>query len=1732
MKLLVATALLLCVAADAYHTSQHKLLGPMFQVGKIHYYNLTMDISAGIAGISAQTARSRLNAELAISAKSQKDHVLKLTNVRVSGSQKSVPSYSTYLPLQPDSTLESHLSLPVTFTLEKGQVTSYRMSNDETLETRKIKKSILRMIEMYVDESSVKQMETRNIGEIPVTYNLTRKSPSGEYQSHYIITASPYPNFPMETNVYNISRSDNYENIRYPGHKFHHNLKQQGCAEVCRKDWKDNKYGAGCPSGSEPHQSPVKLYYTHHHHLAAKRGVMVPEIIEVTETHVANYYDQDMKIFIRSYMRHKTVTDRGSLPEPKSEMQIYTDLEDYEQEINKGEINNFCQYESPRLAIDVAKKLINELTDIVLKGDLQDTRSSFIGEKLVLLQKALQKISENDIEKIESDIPKLGTLTQASDKDRIKRQIWTNILSVVGSKQSVSYIASYIQRNVGRDLTVWESKEILESLPENIHEPSEQNIRDLKKLWEVSKVKEHHILHSAAYLTVSRVIKSLCEEELTNSEDQASSWMSDYYQVLRNFRLAQSSEATSSVKCPKSLVSEIVQNIIQKWESTESKQEKAVYIQALAHISTPEALRQLAKYALGIADDIQKYTPSQATFFRTLTLSTLHRAAKKNPQAVLSIVAPIYFNKTEEPKLRAAAFSILLRSQPSRELLEHVAHDTWYETSKEVGSYVTSSLEYLGNSTLPCDQLVAQRIKMVISQAKRFDIGIHHAKSYRSSYYDDSRFFAGEGKFEYTPSNESIIPSNIYHSHTYSVSNLKGIFLQNGVNIQGLTHEIIENYLETFGLRIGRPISPSKESDLFKELQLENIVPEKFRMTLKHRLFYQSSFYYIQNIMKDIAPLKEHIDKYFRASGNNFKGTWLKMMIPSAMHTISIAKTIPFPVETEMRHPILVAISIENQKRSRKLELRTMHILVRFSVYGTRMLTSQILALRDCKDVGTYYEEKFAATIPVELEVDVEQWNRISVEYTIKQLPKKVLCLRAEAGTYAGKKSLESLPHMSERDPIQTVPSPFKHEQKLNIVGLPPIHVNAYTENILEFRDIPTTVQETQEWVTKKLMNAGWRQRSVNITMNTDSTYWPANNKVSFKLNYDQENVFPGQSNMYQSQAHQYREHQHQATGSDETEDDIVKEMKFDEKVSPGKSGDFVVTAKKIYHKLISRYPHMRHIVDLQVLSSTGSNKAVIKAVYNHTMGRHLHSFHVDAKVNLKRLPTPIEISADHLMGFHNRLNEFNFDRKSYKNQIGLFLSTLSQHHAEPYDNVDIVAHGSMQRIPGSKILNDLLVNKLDEEEFLPEDYEVCERHTREGKGLSQECQRSIRELSHYNKYKVQATWTEGKLPAFVKTIAKRIEWITRVVALGKVEVTDKPETPREQSINLDVTYIDKLTDEPLIDIVLEKPKEIVKYHKIKAGFIQPLSSIDNVLDSYILAATNNSYPATCHVMQKYWTTYDHVTHLLPTNKCQYLISAHCAEHKKFVVFGKTLDSRENTKEITLHVGEHTLVLSPKRALTYEVKFNGQKKTIHPLKPQQLGDEEVQLLVVMNTAVQGSFLEVYYPYISLKLTYDGKNVKIQVPPTFKGELCGLCSSFDGEVTRELFAADQCLYSRLDDFIKRAIVNPRECEQSIDPAAEPLCYSKTGSRMHSDTVETRNIVQYKGDQICFSILPIGKCLSGGQPKVADEVEIGFHCLPRRDSTARRLAEEAKTRVLDVMRSKSVDYTETVISARKC
>nr|AXN69712.1 vitellogenin-1 [Pardosa pseudoannulata] len=1790
MRFLILVALLILAVAEAHHTPEHTLRGPRFSIGNLHIYDVELNVTSGIWGLSDQASKSAFQAELHIYAKNEKEHILRLKKVYTSGSVEAADGIDEDVPLRKNRELEERLASPIKFTMENGEITSYTLSPNDNLESRKIKKSILRSLEMFIPDYAHEQLESNSRTKIPVTYNITQNNGLGEHTTYYLITVSPNVEFPYHTNVYNISRSDDFEGDQYPSYKFYHNFESQGCPHICRKDMDDeDDYESDCPSGYEPYQSPMNTYVHYQHHLTLENGVMTPEIIESREVHVAKMYDQDMNVLIKMNIR-KTGFTKRTIEEPQG--QTYTDLNDQEPEINKLEIEEQCGYKSSREAMEVAKTLLHEIAQIIVRGDLENTQSTMMGEKIILLKKALAKLEVSELQTIAGEIKRLGSLSSASEEEKVMRQIWMDMLPTVGTENAVTFIVKYIKENLGRELLVWEAKEILEALPQNINNPSEKNIKELRTLLQLSKVKSHHLLHSAVYSCLGRVIGDICNGTETERNymwaHQSSQRRQSSHRPQSSHRRQSSQRQHSSSSshndidvpedCPVQLVQDIVKEITDKLRSTREKGEIVIYLETLAVIGVPEVLPIISEYAYGTAENMQQFTPSYYEFVKTASVYSLHRMVVKHPDMVLEIVSPLFFNETETPQLRNAAFGVLIRCQPSKEVLQHIAILTWKEQSNEVGSYVTSTLDTFGNATLPCFMSFARRIQEVMPMVNRFDIGIQHAKNILWSYFDDVREFGLKGHISYTPNNESIVPSAMFHSLSYATDSLADTLIQGALHIQGLTQKRIIDYIDRTILGISPPevISSSKDHEIFEEAKLVERIPEEMRLTIYRKMFYSSAFYYLdlQNIKTQVDVLKDYLRAYLTKTSYDYSGHLVKVYLPSYFHTETIAKTLPYPVEFQMFHPVVLALKVESLARNPTLA--NFHFFIKPSVYVSKLFLHHLKNVGDCKDIGVYHENKIAVTYPLEVKFAYRNLKNIVVSYKVRELPKRILYYFSEAGTYAGKRSFRMLPSSENREPIRTIPAPFQHTPEINIVGVPPMRINVHTEDIdLMTTMTPDTPFEVLDIAVQCMMNAGWRYKAMNVTMKVDSSEWPKDTEVTFKLQYDRTHVTTERARMNSQRQASWSVRQSEDDDwmtteqpesdeddryntesapqswawawkrdskdtDDEDNGDDWSQGWSSESIRSKRSSTFIDKAKKGVFKVQDR-AHVNHELNLEIETKPVRSNAHIRMEYNHTYSKSLYSIFLDAAMKTPKDRVTRRLNLIHVMEYFDKIDEFQYDAHKDEHKA-IFISALrtaSQDIEDPWKDVDIVVAGKLFYETLDNLLNKELQYKVDRKYFLPETHEECIQDVRDGHALSENCIKALRERSIFNKIRMSLLWNKD-LPPSVKYVAKRLDTFLKHIYYNQMRIKDEKNT--EKKIYMTLDHINKLTDKPVFDVTIQKPEETIEFRRLKTlgyGLDDPLSSVHDVLGVDSMVLTNNTYPPSCVMMKKYVRTFDLVSYPIKLDRCNYVLSAHCSNYKNFAITTKILSPEEGTKEIHIYVGPHTIILTPKKGQEYTVKYDGRDYTIADA---MVFDENTAEIYVFIEKFQSNHkhIKVVAKRAGITVNYDGWNVEVKVDPRYKGETCGLCSEFDGEQVREFRGLDRCLYSHHEDFVNSAITNRDTCRKQ--PVYPYMCENEesnsqvawrrgSASREYEPTLR-RNIVIVKGNEICFSVRPVPVCEDNVRPVQTRREQISFHCLPRSDITARRMVSEAKRRVLGEVENKSVDYEEEVEIPTMC
>ncbi|CAL1274401.1 unnamed protein product [Larinioides sclopetarius] len=1706
MRFFAAALALLLVGVSSAVKPDLQLSYPEFIPGKTTTYDVWLNITSGVPGMHPQSAKSAMNMELKVFAKTNHDLYVSITNVKTSNSVPSVGSVTDPVSMESNAELEEHLKIPIKVSFKNGMVESYTLDREETLESKKIKKTILRHLEVQLQEKS---LHSTDQSKWPITYNRTRSTPVGNYSSHYIITSSPYADFPKDHNVINITRTDNLENIPYLAYHTHHNFEEQGCPGVCKKDHIENRFSAGCPAEWEPHQTPMKKSFVQHHNLRKVKGTLVVDIVKTKETHIADIYDQNMEVTIQSLIRYK-YTSQTPIPEPP-EQKTYTDLHEWNLEASEKEINRHCRYTTAEQAIPTVREILSYITEIVHEGSV-DGETKNIGEKLALLQKAFTLLKHKDFDTIQQDIISHEELSQASDKDKIKRQLWLDNLPLIGTPDSISYIVSLIRRNINEKyrgfISLWECKNILEALPMNILNPNRKTIQDLSELLEVLRERTkpgYGMYYSAAHITVARVIRNLCAVSNGIPEVEKDS-RANYLQML----LRETDDDYKNSGCPKAEAKKFIMDISNKLKDNQDRVKRIIYIEALSQTGLKSVISILKTIVEG---HVSNATPSYRDYVRTVAIHALHNLVGKHPKHIRDIVLPIFSNKTEAPKIRTSAFGVFVRSYPTLGDLQYVAEQTWHEPSIEVGSYVTSTLETFGNSTIPCDQLTAHRIKKILPQIKRYPVGKHHAQNVLQTIFDEVRGLGIDHRFEFTPSNESFFPSTMYTALGYNADSLRDVFFKYALTSQGFNSlNVWDNVLKYFGFKVAENIPKSKESEIFPTIKMVDRASEFWRFTIYEKLFYSMSYYYMDDQEYQngdiLALLKQHITNYLKMERNgNLHGHLVKVWMPSSFQSKAFAQTLPYPVQFEMRNPMLLSLklNIKRQEAGYSVDIRP-------SYYQSMLYSNQMLNLGDCKHVGVYHEKKLAVTYPIKFALTVNE-GKYSLSYSFPPLPKKIFTYHSEAGTFASKHTLEVQPTSTEKRTIKTIPTPFVKNNTFGVIGFPVFATSILTEDIkLGFEELPRSKEHAIYQIIKDFLNAGWRRKSIEITRKLDSQIWGPKTEVKMHISHQQEYV------------------KRKVQPNDDSWMNAISIEDQDQKSYE--------TNERIINDKIQQLSHLRDTWSLTVehkVSEHISNKAYLEVVHKRTLGGALHTIHCNATAKVLGVPLGVNLNGGTL--YHSRPDEFKYGDENYGKQKGIAFGAIRFPDSNaPY----ILATVSLSHEPLDKHINKELQTPIPAKYFYPETHDQCVRDVKKGNVHSVACIKAIREGAIFNRANVVFFWYK-ELPKMVKEILDVTDLAVKHTYFNHLSIEKKNRGGKYLGINF--TYIDKLTDKPVVDIFVTKPTETFKLQKVDPGFIKPISSIYSIKDTYIQDHTNNTYPATCTLMKESVRTYDLKTiRIRREESCSYVLTSHCVRHKKFAVIVKIDPENPESKEVYAYIGRHSIVLKPGTESKYEIKYDNKSHTVEYLQPIMLQEEEKIYAVTTELKhCKSSMIEISAEKAGIKVTYDGQHVKVQVHPRYKGELCGLCSEFDGEIFKELRGPNRCLFSSVYDYTASSALG--SCYK-FRPEHKSICsdedYKHADIEDQDERDETeeyeprvrRNKVFPKEDELCFSIHPLPVCEPRDVSKKTEVKKVAYHCLPKNDSHARKLVIEAKRRILGELETKKVDFEKEVEYSTTC
>merc|ERR1719219_605849 len=146
---------------------------------------------------------------------------------------------------------------------------------------------------------------------------------------------------------------------------------------------------------------------------------------------------------------------------------------------------------------------------------------------------------------------------------------------------------------------------------------------------------------------------------------------------------------------------------------------------------------------------------------RSLAIYSLQRVAVLEPAHVKPILMSIIENIAERPEVRIAAVAVLPYAQPTVAELKMIAVRTWLEPSKQVASFIYSTLRSLTATEIPELKLVGLRVHEIMFLVKPVVLNLQYAQNLHFAKLVNYLEMIVHQEISWVASPESFIPARM-----------------------------------------------------------------------------------------------------------------------------------------------------------------------------------------------------------------------------------------------------------------------------------------------------------------------------------------------------------------------------------------------------------------------------------------------------------------------------------------------------------------------------------------------------------------------------------------------------------------------------------------------------------------------------------------------------------------------------------------------------------------------------------------------------------------------------------------------------------------------------------------------------------------------------------------------------------------------------------------------------------
>ncbi|XP_021350891.1 uncharacterized protein LOC110448784 isoform X1 [Mizuhopecten yessoensis] len=314
---------------------------------------------------------------------------------------------------------------------------------------------------------------------------------------------------------------------------------------------------------------------------------------------------------------------------------------------------------------------------------------------------------------------------------------------------------------------------------------------------------------------------------------------------------------------------------------------------------------------------------------------------------------------------------------------------------------------------------------------------------------------------------------------------------------------------------------------------------------------------------------------------------------------------------------------------------------------------------------------------------------------------------------------------------------------------------------------------------------------------------------------------------------------------------------------------------------------------------------------------------------------------------------------------------------------------------------------------------------------------------------------------------------------------------------------------------------------------MQPKPFRNSILPSPL--RIKNKLPGICKIRGNVLTTLDAKEYTIPDSKgCDVVFAMDCSSSSEFAFKARKVNADPVKKAVEIMIKNKKIEVIP-RNNNLVVKVDDVERNVTDNSPYVIKKDEQEgrhQPILIEILKRGPRVYVHVPIQGTEVVTDGELISIKVSPFYYSKVCGLCGDYDGnpsndnkdpqKQTRKDPACLLASYVTSNDQCEAADVR-RECSQALpNSIAKPaVC-----------RLEKKTEVRTKLDNMCFSLRPVDKCISGCRPQQQKPIRMPMICKDRRDPQSEVLRQASHQRVLTELRDQAPTEYLRILQDESC